>query len=241
MTNISQAVIDRDHELEGAAQRSSEELAEHRWHQTLDPDGPGHSINSYAKAIGRSQQTVRNYANGWQLQAERLQAGLATVSITDAVRLASQSEERRAMTEAIAEETGESIANAARGDNTRVREMQAQAQHQAEEKGTDPIDEARLLAKRQKQTAELAAKQKREKAAAHTLRYIEVEGKLGTARRKLAEALTVAQDVGFTGEEMELMREALGQIRAVLNLIDLRLAGNPDIDWDAELTKLGAS
>jgi hypothetical protein len=87
------SAIQKDHELEGRAERSSEALAKHRWHWTLDPSNPGKvSQREYARAVGRSQTTVSHYAQGHQLYVERL-IGPANrqLSITDAIRLASQS------------------------------------------------------------------------------------------------------------------------------------------------------
>ena len=43
----------------------------------------------------------------------------------------------------------------------------------------------------------------------------------------------------FTDEEMELLRSTVSSINAILTLLDLRMAGTPDIDWDAELEKIG--
>jgi hypothetical protein len=38
---------------------------------------------------------------------------------------------------------------------------------------------------------------------------------------------------------MDLMRHSIANLRALLDLIDLRMAGEANIDWDAELEKLG--
>ena len=44
--------------------------------------------------------------------------------------------------------------------------------------------------------------------------------------------------MGFSDDEMELIRDSLARVKAVLQLIDLRMAGTPDIDWDAEAARL---
>ena len=62
---------------------------------------------------------------------------------------------------------------------------------------------------------------------------------MAAAKRRLTEALKVAQDVGFDDEEIELMTDSLAQIRAVLNLIDMRIAGKTDVDWDADPLHFG--
>lgn len=240
--SISQAVIDRDHELEGAATRSSEQLAEHRWHQCLDPDGPGHELADYARAIGRSKQTVSNYAHGWRLMNERaadpVKPGL---TVTDAVRLAGQSTEQQAFTEAIADGSGQSVANVARGDNTRRREIIAQAQERSERRGTDPVEEARDIAARSRQTAEQSKRQRAEKRQRSSMVFVRIEGHLAAANRRLKAALQEAEDANLPGEEMELLRESIRQNHELLRLLDVRFGGESGIDWDAELAAMGGS
>jgi len=238
---LPSSVVDKDHELEGRAERSSEALAKHRWHWTLDPNNPGKvSQREYARAVGRSQTTVSHYAQGHQLYVERL-IGPANqqLSITDAIRLASQSVENRAMTEAIAAGLEQPVANVARGDNRQRRDIIVHAQDRAQRRGTDPVDEARNIAEHQRKFRESVSKQKAEKAKATSLRFIAIEGKLSSAKRYLIDALREAENVNLDGEEMELLRGTIGNLRALLNLLDARMAGEINVDWDAELAKLG--
>lgn len=245
-STVPQSVVDKDHELEGRHERASELLAKHRWRQTLDPAGPQYPMREYARAVERNYNTVKRYAKGYALYTERMAEPPrgSTFTIQDAIRLADQSAEMQEFSEAIAEGSGRPIAQVARGDNRRrTREIIGQAQERAERRGTNPVDEAREIAERQRRSRELAARQRRERAQARSTRYLSVEGHLAGAQRRLRQAMDEAVNVEFSDEEMELLRTTIDQIKALLRLLDLRMAGEADVDWDAELAGLngGAS
>lgn len=73
---------------------------------------------------------------------------------------------------------------------------------------------------------------------ARTARFIEIEGDLSAITQRLRKVLVVAENVGPTDEERELLVDSVGRVRALLNLVGLRIAGETDVDWDAELDKL---
>jgi hypothetical protein len=241
--SLSRAVIETDHRLEGSTMRASEELAKHRWHWTLDESNPNRvAVRAYAKEVGRNDVTISRYAKGYALYLEKMAAppGGGAYTIQDAIRQSENSVERQAFNDAIAAGSGRAVGQVARGDNrVRTNEIIAHAKDRAERRGTDPIDEARTIAEHQRKSRESAGRQRAERKKARTFRYIEIEGDLATAQRRLVHALETAEGVGFGEEEMELIRDSIGKVRAVLDLIDLRMAGTPDIDWDAELAKLG--
>lgn len=243
-TAIPTRVIRKDHELEAEATTSTEALAKHRWHQTLDPKGPQYGFRAYADAVGRSEKAIRTAANGYVAfiaAATNAEPGTAPPTIQDSIRLAHQSGEQQEFTKAIAEGLQEPVARIARGDNLVRPVIIDQARQRAERKGTDPVDEARKIAVNRRKTKEMDAKHVKEKAEAHGIRYIEIEGDLASAKRILTRALTTAQNVKFTDEEMGLLRDTINNIKALLDLIDVRMAGNPDIDWDAELVGFGGA
>lgn len=74
----------------------------------------------------------------------------------------------------------------------------------------------------------------------HTLRYIETGGLLAAAARKLREAATTAHGVEFTDEEREDLLESVGRARTALDVVTTVIAGDSDVDWDAELARMGA-
>lgn len=144
------------------------------------------------------------------------------------------------MHEAIAEGSGRPVSQVARGDNRhRTRDTMVQAHLRAERRGTDPVDEARNIASEQVRATRARRRRRTEDQQRHSLRYIHIEGRLAQAQSRLTEALTEAEGVPFTDEEMELLRHSIATVRSILNLLDARMAGTPDIDWDAELTRLG--
>lgn len=239
-SNIPQVVVDKDHELEGRAEKSTEALAKHRWHHILDPNGPEHTVTEYAKAIGRNRATVTYHARGYALWLERRVSPANALSLEDAFRLASQSVENQEFSEAIAEGSGQPVGRIARGDQAIKRnEIIERARQRSQRRGGDPVHHARDIAAEERRAAQTRRHQREEEKQRHTMRYIHIEGELANAQRRLMNALREADGVEFTDEEMELLRASIANIRAVLNLIDARMAGTPDIDWDAELTKLG--
>lgn len=243
-TEVARSVIETDHKLEGTADRASEELAKHRWHWTLDESNPKRvAVREYARAVGRNDTTIARYAKGWATYVDRMaapRAGGAGFTLQDAIRQSEMSAENQEFAEAIAEGSGRPIAQVSRGDNRhKMHEIVGQAKARAERQGTDAVDEARRIAEQQRRSAEMDAKERERKRQRRTQRYVEIEGDLATAQRRLMHALRVAEGVGFDDDEMELIRDSIAKVRAVLDLIDLRMAGTPDIDWDAELTKLG--
>lgn len=238
---IPQGVIEKDHELDNRTERASEALAKHRWHHTLDPKGPGYSFRAYANAVGRSDMTIRRHAKGYALFVDRASGATPGVALTieDAIRLSERSEEQRGFDEAIAEGSGKPVSQVSRGDNRhRTRAVIERAQQRAERRGTDAVDEARNIAREERQIAESRSRHEAERRQAHDLKYVHIEGHLAYAQRRLGDALREAQSVDFTDEELGLIRHSLAHIKALLNLIDLRMAGTPDIDWNEELAKL---
>lgn len=232
-------VVEMDRTLEGRTEKASEALAKLRWHWTLD-EGNSERVSqaTYAKAVGRGRSVIAHYANGYKLFLERSVSPANALSITDAVRLASQSVEQREMTEAIAEGLKQPVANVARGDNRQRRDIIAHAQDRATRRGTNPVDEARDIAEHQRKSRETQQKVRHQKNQQRSLRYVEIEGDLATAQRRLLHALSVADDVAFNESEKEVLRDAVAKVQAILKLIDLRLSGDNTYDWDAELARL---
>lgn len=240
-STIPAAVVAKDHELEGKAGRATEALAKHRWHHTLDPVGPQFSFRAYAEAIGRGKTTIERHAKGYELFVDRasdVRPG-RTLSLEDAFRLVAQSAEQQEFTEAIAEGSGEPVGRVARGDRSRQRrEVIDRAHQRAERRGGNPVDHARDIAAEERRAADSRRQRQDRDRQRHTMRFVAIEGHLAYAQRRLTQALQEAEGVDFTTDELELLRHSIATVRALLNLIDARAAGTPDIDWDAELTRL---
>lgn len=241
---IPESVVAKDHELDARTLRTSEALAKYRWEQVLDPDGPRYGLREYARAVGRNESTISRFAKGYGLFLDRQGDGsrantLAPLSILDAIELARHGAETQEFTEAIAEGAEEPVQRVAHpGQRQRRSAIIEQARERAERKGTDPVDEARDIAKRQKQTQQMNARHRQSKAAQHAQRWLDLEALLTRAKRALLDAIKVSTDVEFTDEEVELLRDSLENVKATLGLLDVRLEGTPDVDWDAELARL---
>jgi hypothetical protein len=230
------SVVEEDHRLEASAARSTEKLAKLRWHNTLDPEGPRYGFTAYARAVGRSDTVIATHAKGYEM-TRNSEAGLE--SLEDAFRLTRLSEEKQEFAKAIAKGSGKPVAAIARGEYSR--KLAGDIEHakmRAEKKGTDPIDEAREAAERHRQWEELKAKEKADAKRMKTVRWMNVENYLYAMRAKAMAALKEAEGVDFTDEHQEFIRDELSKTRAVLDLLDLMVDGNPDIDWDAEMANL---
>ncbi len=234
--SIKPEVLREDARLEQAAEGTRLALAKHRWHWTLDESNPGRvSMNAYAKAIGRHHRTLADMVHGYQ---NWVAAGAAATEFSDYQAREKLRGETREATEAVAEAKGIGVESARRHHADEVREVKAAAQERAERKGTQVADEIKHVANSRASQARSEKKREEERKEAHTLRYLEAEGKIATAMRYLRALLDDTSGVPFTDEETELLSSSLGQLRALLNLLDVRLLDATDIDWDAEMAKM---
>jgi hypothetical protein len=234
MTDLPRRVVDDDHRLERAASSASEELARLRWHWTLDETNPGRvSLRAYARAVGRDARTITVYAQGYVRSS-----GDADISLTEAIERSSMSSDREAATEAVAKARGLAITTVRQNRPTEVRRVLGIARDRVEQHGGSLADAARETADwivRSEQTSERREAERRQRTS---MRLIEVESHLDGARRRLEQALQVARSVEWGDEEQGLLQATIANVRALLGLIDVALAGTPDVDWDAELAAL---
>jgi hypothetical protein len=72
-------------------------------------------------------------------------------------------------------------------------------------------------------------------------RYVEMENHLASAQCVLVDGLKIAQEPreDWDDDERESLTSTVSNVRALLDLIDGALVGAADIDWDAELAKIG--
>jgi|307.fasta_scaffold66873_2 hypothetical protein len=227
-------VVEQDHKLEGAADKSSEALMELRWHWTLDEANARRvSVSQYARQVDRDQGVIHRYARGWQIFALEGKA----VSADDARRLASMSQETAAATAAVAKHYGGSIqatTRSARRSNV-ARSIREHARERAERKGTSTLDEIPAAAEATFKASKARAREEGERKSRHTLRYIEIEGDITKARRYLLDAAQTAEGVEFDAEERELLADTLDNIKRLLSLLDRAIAGSYDTSWKSEL------
>lgn len=227
-------VVAEDAALEKEHAMGLEYLARHRWHWTLDESNSERvSIRAYAREVGRSFGAIHSMATGYQIHRDH-----GTV-ISEAIERAKVGAEKETVIEAVADAEGTTF-ETARKKYEEVREVRTMAQERAERRGTSVEEEAPAVAKERVREREAQKQRAQEHKAAHSLRYIEIEGHLAAAQARLTKALNTAQDVGWDTGEIELIADSVARIRAVLNLIDLRITGETEVDWDYEMKKLDA-
>jgi hypothetical protein len=91
------------------------------------------------------------------------------------------------------------------------------------------------------QRAAAAHEQRESRQARHTLRFLEADEMLMKARRLLREAATTMHGVDFTPDERDGLLESIATVRTALDVATTAASGDPEVDWDAELSRMGAS
>jgi hypothetical protein len=240
-TTLPTTVIEKDRKL----QRSADELMELRWHWTLDETNPERvSQREYARQVGVDQSKINVDANAWadylaaQSDAQQGITPGAPQSPGDYRTLRKMSGERQRATKAVAKATGKAVSTLATHDRGEVDAVLNTARERAVDRGTTVDHEFERAAEWRAKTRKAAEREKDEHKARSTARFIEIEGDLGAAMQRLRNVLNAAEDVPFSDDERELLTASLGKLRALLNLIDLRIAGETKIDWDDEFQKI---
>lgn len=226
-----------DNQLEAVADASSEALAQHRWHWTLDESNPDRvTITQYARDVARVQTTIRTMVRGYEMWVDVRDHEHLT--LRDCITKASQSSDTTAAVEAVAKVTGKALSTVERFDKAEVIAVRDEARDRAESKGTTVEEEVDHVAKWRAKGRKSRAKRDAARKQRHSMRFIEVDGALTAVRKALAATLVKATDVPFDEEERQMMDDSITKLEAVLALLKLELTGKSNIDWDAELAKL---
>lgn len=230
---IFEAVVE-DHRLEGESNKVTEALARHRWHWTLDESNPDRiNVSEYARRVGRSQKVIFTMVSGYNLYT------LKGIELHEAIARAGVSAERTEVVEEVARATGKTFQNVVKNNAELAGQVHRAARDRAERKGTTVSDELPRAAQSVVASQKAAKAERVAKVASRGARLLAVEGHLANAHLSLRYALRDA-DGEFTEEEREFLASDLGRIRDLLNLLDVRITGQiTDVDWDAELAKLG--
>ena len=237
--NLPAEVIKTDKRLT----KATDELAKMRWEWTLDQSNPDRvSFSAYARQVGANEATIRVMANGYAAWLTDSYVDVRTPgkpqTVSDHIELAKMGAERQVAVKAVAKHSGASVTNVAGHKRAEVDAVVHTARERAVDRGTTVEHEIERAAEWREKARRSAKREQDEKREQATMRYIEIEGDIGAAMQRLRKILNAA-DVGFSEEERELIVESLGRLRALMNLIDVRIAGKVDIDWDAELAKIG--
>jgi hypothetical protein len=234
---LPKSVVDEDHRLEKAAAGADTALMKLRWHWTVDESNANRvSAFQYAKQVGRSEATIYRYAEGYALFVSPRLKGKVT---PDEARLrADMSAEKFAAVKAVAEARNVKPKYAAERYPEEVRRVRETARERAETKRTSVEEELPKAAAWQVKAQTARVREKEEKVQRHGLRYVQTEGKLQDAKRKVIEAIEAAVGVDFDHEERDLLRHTIGEVREALQLAESAIVGKAGAGWDEKLRVL---
>lgn len=235
---LHRKVVEEDRRLERGADGAQEALARHRWHWTLDETNPDRvGIREYARAVERSEISVRRMAHGyanWSATGSRR-------TLTDEIELANLGENSRAAAEAIADVSGRTPTAVRRGSRSEIASTVQAAQEAAVRRGTTIAEEIPRIAKGNARMRDSRERERHERKQNRGEVLARLELRTVTARRNLLAVLVDLRDAKLDDELVDLVTVALDDLRAILDLIDAAVVGRVAVDWDAELSKLGAS
>jgi hypothetical protein len=236
-------VVEKDHKLDGAATKTAEALAKHRWHWTLDETNPSRvSLGAYSRATGRNLATIRNHARGYELWIAR---GASTMTLTECLERARMSAEKTEIVEAVAEANAIGFKTATRAFAPDIKRVQHAIERKVEQQPAITPEEtveygkkvARMIAAGRTADRQRAERKKNQKS----MLLVTIEGELAQARRCLLRALDEARlSGGFDhGDELDYLRQSIDNLIATAGLLRVAVGGSANVDWDAELIKLG--
>lgn len=232
--SLPTSAINEDHRLEKASERTSEELARHRWHWTLDESNPKRvGIKEYARAVGVQSGTVSKYAHGYSAY----EGCGYTTPLVECIERAGMTAETEAVTEAVSKARGQTFAYTRRQRATEIRHVREEARERAEANGTSIEVEAPKVARaivRREQAEVEATTQRRDKRG---LAYLKLEHRLLSIRGDLLKAHQEAGE-NLNASEREALLDTINRLRDVLNLVYARIAGTKTLDWQHELDKI---
>jgi len=231
---IPRNVVAEDHRLEGLAEKDQERLAKHRWHNTLDPKGPGYSIREYASAIGRHRSTVATFAKAYDAWVG---GGRASATLSDCMMRVNLTGEKAEAAEAVAQVRGITARTARDHHRAQVNRTVQNARERVEKTGGSMSKAIKTIAKED----EVIRQATKRKQMSEPITYVKITKDLLDAKRSLNAALRDARGHRLGEDWTDMLVVAVDQVQGVLELVRMAISGNTKVDWDAELAKLGAS
>jgi hypothetical protein len=204
-------VINEDFMLEGQVSGVTEKLAQLRWHWTLDESNP-------------ERVTVSEYAR----EVERGQAAI-----------------RRS---AAGYEAWINDASLTLADHMARVQMGPEKIEAARILGIPPVrardtrtEEGRQVRDLSEQLKKVERKERDATDKNTAYRWLELSGTLAKAKQMLVAEVPAAQRVTFESDEIETLTENIREVRTVLDLLQMAVAGTTNVNWDEELAKVVGS
>jgi len=239
-------VVRQDHKLEATAEKATNALAKHRWHWTLDESNEERmTFAEYARLVGRSRETIGAMANTYE--AVRVNPDSEDVQTEHELKRVPLHD--REIVRAVAKALGMSVSHTRhyykehilRVNNT-LAEVRETEPDMTEEREREVIAKAAQLVARE-HAAEKASK-KSKKQQSKPVQWLILDGKIQRARDYVNDALDCARG-DFESEYSEdvalALQGAADKLLAAVQLLKTALGDDVEIDWDAELEKLGVS
>jgi hypothetical protein len=236
-------IVPRDKEIRETEEEASEALGKLRYDNTigLHPNAKQPGFTEYAEHCGLSRKVVQRYARAYEkFQAEN---GPRRAVFADYLFAEHKSEDEQQAIEDVAEVRGISRNSAERLHRESVAKVKRATKRQIE-RGASPSEArefGRKVARQQVRTEERRAEERRERRASTVQVLVDLMLAIDGARYKLTDALVIAKEGDMNTETMAQANVALDKVRTVLGLLEMAVAGSAEIDWDAELAKLGDS
>lgn len=235
MEDLPKSAVTLDRRLDKAAESTTVDLCQHRWHWTLDESNAKRvSLRAYARAVGVSISRIRAQVNGYVDWTAR--GGARTLA--ECIERASIGVEKQAAIEAVAKASGTSFGNTRKSHSGTVQTARALAEERAQRRGTSVSDEIEGAAAHLVKSAKAVQNHKADRKSKLDARYIEIEGHIAAAIRRLRAAVDVARDIELDAPHVEVLTDSIKNLRSVTNLLDVAITGTTEVDWDAELAAL---
>jgi predicted nucleic acid-binding Zn-ribbon protein len=233
--------VETDHRLERSASKATEALARHRWHWTLDESNPLRvSIRAYARDVGRGFSTIRTQVNGFVAWSQ----GERARPLAEVIERTAMSAEKEEIVDAVANANKVGFQRARQSYSPDVSRVRDAVEHAVVRKPDMTAEDRAAYAKRTADNLARSRASEEQRTAdrrrQQTARFMLVDARLSHARRDLLDALENARLGGFGDGEIALLETAVSAIRAVTALLDSAISGASNVDWDAELAKIGA-
>lgn len=235
-------VVEKDHKLDGANVKTTEALAKHRYHWTLDETNPNRvTLGAYARATGRNLATIRNHARGYEMWLTHGGSPMALAECIDRARIGA---ERTEVVEAVAEANKVEFTTARRSLAPDINRVKAAIERKVERQPDITPEEKQEYTKKVAKTYAISrqAEQRRttNRKKNKSAQFVIIEGELSQARRCLSRALEEARQGadGMGDDEIQLLTHSIDSLLAAGGIVRMALLDAVNVDWDAEMVKL---